>query len=49
MTLDEWFSCPECGSDDVDWLFSNGRLSLYCENEDCLAATSRLVGRATFR
>jgi len=47
--IGRWLSCPECGCDDVYWSYNNGRLALSCENDDCLEATSRLIGRSTFR
>ncbi len=42
-----WLSCPDCGSADVFWSYSNGRLHLSCR--DCPATTNRLIGRARLR
>ena len=47
MTLAEWLECPACESGNVSVSFNNGRLHVACD--DCYAATSRLVGRSSFR
>ena len=45
--IHRWFRCPECGGDEIRLSYNNGRLAVSCE--ECHAAASKLIGRATFR